>query len=76
MSRSQLNRKIIAVTGMNPTAYIIQMRIGIAKKMLDSDYFAPIGDIAAKCGFDDVSYFSRVFKQICGMTPSQYRKKN
>ena len=76
MSRSQLNRKIIAVTGMSPTAYIIQMRIGIAKKMLDSDYFIPIGDIASKCGFDDVSYFSRVFKQICGMTPSQYRKKN
>ena len=76
MSRSQLNRKIIAVTGLNPTAYIIQTRINIAKKMLDSDYFAPIGDIAAKCGFDDVSYFSRVFKQICGMTPSQYKKKN
>ncbi len=75
MSRSQLNRKIMAVTGLNPTAYIIKLRIGIAKKMLDSDYFAPIGDIAAKCGFDDVSYFSRVFKQICGITPSQYRKQ-
>ncbi|MBO7142925.1 MAG: response regulator [Bacteroidales bacterium] len=76
MSRSQLNRKIIAVTGMNPTAYIIQMRIGIAKSMLDNDILTPIGDIAMKCGFDDVSYFSRVFKQICGITPTQYRKKN
>ena len=76
MSRSQLNRKIIAVTGLNPTAYIIQLRIGIAKSMLDNDILTPIGDIAMKCGFDDVSYFSRVFKQICGITPTQYRKKN
>ncbi|MCQ2974398.1 MAG: response regulator [Bacteroidales bacterium] len=75
MSRSQLNRKIMALTGMNPTNYIINIRINIAKEMLNNNYFEPIGDIATKCGFEDVSYFSRVFKQICGITPSQFRKK-
>jgi AraC-like DNA-binding protein len=33
-----------------------------------------IGEVAMKCGFEDVSYFSRVFKQAFDCTPSQYRK--
>jgi AraC-like DNA-binding protein len=34
----------------------------------------PIGEIAAKCGFTDVSYFSMRFRQFCGMTPREWRE--
>ena len=75
MSRSQLNRKLMAIAGQNITNYSLQLRIAKAKRMLDADINTPIGEIANACGFEDVSYFSRVFKQMCQMTPSQYRKR-
>lgn len=75
MSSAQFRRKVFAITGENPSAYIMRLRISRAKKLMDSSNDLLIGDIAAKCGFDDIAHFSRVFKQICGMTPSQYRKR-
>ena len=74
LSRSQLNRKILALTGLNTTAYIINQRINLAKKLLKDDFDLQVGDIAMQCGFEDVSYFSRIFKQITGCTPRDYRK--
>ena len=64
MSKSQLNRKVRVITDSMEKA----------KRMLSSNDM-PIGDIAMQCGFEDVGYFGRVFKQTFGMTPSQYRKK-
>ena len=74
MSKSQLNRKVRVITGSNTTTYILHVRMEKAKRMLSSNDL-PIGDIAMQCGFEDAGYFSRVFKQTFGMTPSQYRKK-
>lgn len=73
MSRSQLNRKMHTITGYNTSAYILQMRMERGKRMLVSSD-ALIGEIAMKCGFEDANYFSRIFKQIFNVTPSQYRK--
>jgi YesN/AraC family two-component response regulator len=39
--------------------------------LLDGD---EIMDICYKCGFNNVSYFGRVFKQIKGKNPSQFRR--
>jgi two-component system sensor histidine kinase ChiS len=75
MSRSQLNRKIIAITGENTTTYLIQIKLSKAKHLLDSPEDIPIGDIAMQCGFEDGAYFSRIFKQVLNMTPSQYKKR-
>ena len=74
ISKSQLNRKVRVITGSNTTAYILYVRMEKAKRMLSSNDM-PIGDIAMQCGFEDVGYFGRVFKQTFHMTPSQYRKK-
>ena len=74
LNRAQLNRRIMAITGQNTMAYITQIRISKAKRLLRADLTTPIGDSAVKCGFDDVAYFSRLFKQQTNMTPSQYRK--
>ena len=75
MSRSQLNRKMLAITGCNTTTYISQLRISKAKRLLDAEPGMSIGDVAMKCGFEDMAYFSRIFKQMTQMTPSQYRKR-
>jgi len=74
MSRSQLNRKIFAITGFNAAAFIQQIRMGKAKRLLEENIDKPIGEIALECGFTDVAHFSRVFKQLYQTTPSQYRK--
>ena len=73
MSRSQLNRKIRSITGNSTSSFILNVRIEKAKRLLLTDE-TPIADIAIKCGFDDSNYFTRVFKQIYGVSPSQYRK--
>ncbi|MCR4853450.1 MAG: response regulator [Prevotella sp.] len=74
MTRSQLNGKTRAVTGNTANNYIARIRMDRAARMLkNSD--RNIGEVAMKCGFDDVSYFSRVFKQTYECTPSQYRKE-
>jgi YesN/AraC family two-component response regulator len=52
--------------------YITQMRVTSAENMLRKTYYK-IVDIAEKCGFQNVSYFNRVFKTRLGVTPSEYR---
>lgn len=74
ITRAQLNRRLMAITGQNTSSYITQIRISKAKRLLRADITKPISDIALKCGYDDVAYFSRIFKQQTDMTPSQYRK--
>ena len=73
MSRSQLNRKIRNITGNSTSAYILHVRVEKAKRLLATNEI-PIGDIAVQCGFDDSSYFSRVFRQVYQVTPSQFRQ--
>jgi len=75
MSRSQLNRKTQATTGLSASKYVLQVRMNNAQRLLDEDASTPIGEIALECGFTDMGYFSRTFKQLYSMTPSQYRKR-
>jgi AraC-like DNA-binding protein len=74
LSRSQLNRKMMAITGQNSSTYIMRLRLVYAKRLLKSNVSMPIGDVAQRTGFEDLAYFSRIFKQQFDMTPSQYRK--
>ena len=73
VSKSQLNRKIRAITNCSTTAYILLIRMEKAKRLLVSTE-QPIGEIAMNCGFEDTSYFTRVFKQMFSTTPSLFRK--
>ena len=75
MTRQQLNRRIHAVTGENTVTYLMHIRLSKAKTLLDSPKEYLIGEIAMECGFDDVAYFSRIFKKTYNITPTQYRKR-
>lgn len=55
-------------------ADLIASRMTYARELLTTTAL-PIGEIAAKCGYDSNIYFSRHFKRKVGMTPSEYREQ-
>lgn len=59
------------IFSISPAKAILQMRIEKAKKLLTTGYFS-IKDVATKSGFDNVKYFSTVFKKEVGCSPSEY----
>lgn len=72
MSYTQLSRKLKNIADTSPAAFITQLRLEKARRLLlTSD--ATIGEVAAQCGFDDPSYFTRTFKAAYGDTPKTYR---
>jgi len=60
-------------TGKTPKSYLIEKRIGLAKRLLQSGTDS-IKQVARSVGFLDEYYFMRVFKKEVGMTPKNYRK--
>ena len=73
ISRRTLERKTEALTGLNPVVFIRTVKIRqaaflIAEKGLD------ISEAAFSTGFSSLSYFSRTFREIIGVKPSDYRR--
>ncbi len=54
--------------------YVIQQRIKLACNLLKTTEL-PVKDVATRCGYNDVSYFSKVFGKFTGLTPREYRQK-
>jgi len=57
----------------NFNMYLNQVRIQNSKKLLLDDSVTLV-DVAFLCGYEDQSYFSKVFKKIAGMSPGKYRE--
>jgi len=60
-------------TGFSLMEYIKLQRIVSAQNLLVSTDRL-VSDIALLCGYENFSYFSRIFKSVCGMSPTEYRK--
>lgn len=60
---------------MSVAKYITYFKMEKAKSLLMKEHLK-IVDVADALGFDDLNYFSKVFKRITSMTPSEYREKN
>lgn len=75
MSERSLRRHFKAETGMTWEAYRQRSRLLEAIALL-GETAAPIGDIAARCGFDSASAFARAFRAAVGEAPSAYRRKS
>jgi len=73
-SRSNLFKKIKSLTGKSPVTLIREMRMEKAKLLLETEKFS-VKEIAEKVGFEDKSYFSKVFKKYYGVSPSQAASK-
>jgi AraC-like DNA-binding protein len=72
LSPFHLLRVFRAAVGLPPHAYLIQLRVERAKKLLLAGL--PIADIAVQTGFTDQSHLSRHFKRMVGVPPGQYRQ--
>jgi len=73
LSERHYNRKFLSVTGVSPIHYFQQMKINEAlHKLRYTDL--PVDRIAQSLGYTDPLYFSRIFKKLQGMPPSQCRK--
>ncbi len=59
-------------TGQSVFDTVRELRIDAAKTLLPNPAFT-LTHIAERCGFNSLAYFSRSFKQITGLSPSQYR---
>lgn len=74
MSRSQIYRKLIALTGKSTSIYLRSIRLHKAKALLQNPQFT-IAEVAYNVGYSDPAYFSRLFSKEFGVPPSDLRTK-
>lgn len=74
-SRTSLYKKIKVLAGMGANDYIIKFKIEQAMRLL-TDTSLNINEIADRTGFTTARYFSTVFKQYTGCSPTQYKDEH
>jgi AraC-like DNA-binding protein len=74
LSVSQLQREFGRLFGITPVQYIREVRVGVARHLLETSSQA-LTNIAVQCGFYDQSHFTRQFKASTGLTPHDYRRR-
>lgn len=67
-------RRFRAATGYQPMEYVQGLRIEEAKQLLEANV-AIVEEIGHMVGYEDPTFFRRLFKRRVGMTPAAYRKK-
>jgi transcriptional regulator GlxA family with amidase domain len=72
MSRRNLDRKLIALSGESPSDTIKRVRLTHASKLL-TQKSGNISEVALEVGFSNPAYFSKCFSQQFGLTPSEYK---
>ena len=73
MSKSQIYRKLKALTGRSPSRFVRSVRLSKAKKMI-LEHQATISEIAYSTGFGSPAYFTSCFKEEFGYSPSEIIK--
>lgn len=73
ISKAYLSSIFKKDTGESIINYLNRMRVEKSKVLL-KEQDVPIVEVANLCGFDGQSYFTKVFRELVGVTPMQYRK--
>ncbi len=73
ISEVYFRREFRACFGASPIEYIKSVRLENAKALLGTGLYS-VSEVATRCGFDSISYFSSEFGRLCGMTPTEYAK--
>ncbi|HXG91893.1 MAG TPA: helix-turn-helix domain-containing protein [Blastocatellia bacterium] len=75
LSEYHFARLFKQITGQTPHAYLANLRIERARRLLAETRLS-ISEIAATVGYQSQSHFTKVFKSITGLTPRAYRESN
>lgn len=70
MSRSQLHRKLTALTGFSPNEVIRNMRLEYARRLLEAKT-GTVAEVAYRSGFSSPAYFVKCFREYFGQTPGE-----
>ncbi len=70
LGREQCYRKLMALTGMAPSAFIRTLRLQRANELLKARW-GQVSQVAYEVGIDNLSYFTRAFKELYGQLPSE-----
>ena len=74
MSRVHLYKKLLSLTGNTPSEFIRLIRLRRAEQLLRQSQLN-VAEISYEVGFNNPRYFSKYFREMYGMTPSQYKEK-
>lgn len=73
MHRMNLYRKIQSLAGMTPSEFLRAMRLKRAAQLLREDPNLTVSEVSDMVGFNTQKYFTKYFKEMFGVPPSQYR---
>jgi transcriptional regulator GlxA family with amidase domain len=74
LAERTFKRRFAKATGLSPMEYVHTLRLEEAKQMLESGD-QPVEAVATEVGYEDASFFGRLFRRKVGLTPAQYRKR-
>lgn len=75
MSKRNFMRNFQAAMGNSPIAHLVQLRVNHAAALLRRTD-QTVTEVAFQVGFSDSNYFTRQFRKLVGVTPSQYRQQH
>lgn len=75
LNQDYFSRLFLQFTGERPLVYIHAKRIERAQYLIATTNLSYI-QIAEETGFDNLPYFSKIFKKVTSLTPGEYRKRN
>jgi AraC family transcriptional regulator len=73
LSTAHFARMFRKSTGETPHQFVLRQRVERAKAMLRVPD-ARVLDVAVACGFTTQQHFAQVFRDVCGVSPTQYRQ--
>ena len=74
LAERSFKRRFAKATGVSPLEYVLTLRLEESKHALETTD-APIEAVASQVGYEDSSFFGRLFRRRVGLTPAQYRKR-
>ncbi len=75
MSRTTLTDKLKSLTGQTPVAFVNNIRLNMAARIVDEKGKTRVSDLAFAVGFNDPKYFSTLFKKKFGVSPLEYARR-
>jgi AraC family transcriptional regulator len=75
LGRTRFSQMFRKSTGQSPHQFVLRHRVEHAKEMLHSAEVRVL-DVAVACGFKTQQHFARVFRQACGISPTEYRRQS